>query len=65
MISITNVKTDVGPDGADLYELKVNREVIATFTHNPENGLGQCLMLAAAEAIKTGRAGADHGRKQR
>jgi hypothetical protein len=35
------------------------------FTHNPKDGLGRCLMLAAAEVIKSGRAGADHGREQR
>jgi len=62
MISIVNMGPhDTGdPAGIRTYELRINREVIATFRHRRSDGLAACLRKAseaaqAADDIKTFR----------
>jgi len=50
VIAITNIDPNPRPFGTHLYELCINREVIATFTHQREEGLTKCLELAAKAA---------------
>ena len=52
MIAIVNVDGNPRPSGEHIYELRINRELIATFTHNREEGLTKCLELAAKAATK-------------
>ena len=51
MISIVNVgPVDLknrDPKGWFYYELRINRQLIATFQHDRISGLGQCLIRAA------------------
>ena len=50
MIAIVNVGPNDDPDqtGWRNYEVRINHEVIATFTHKREHGLARCLRMAAA-----------------
>lgn len=50
MIAIVNVTKDPKPTGVHTYELRINREVITTFTHRREEGLARCLQRAALAA---------------
>ena len=52
MIVIQNVSKDAKPTGPHEYELRINNEVIATFTHHREDGLAQCLQIASAAALR-------------
>lgn len=45
MITITNISGD--PFGKCEYEVKSNRELLATFTHDRTDGLATCLRKAA------------------
>lgn len=50
MIGIVNVgpvKGETNPVGEHHYEVRINRQVITTFTHHRANGLAECLRLAA------------------
>lgn len=49
MIAIVNVGPHDNPDptGWRTYEVRINHEVIATFTHKREHGLARCLKVAA------------------
>lgn len=55
MIAIVNVSKDPQPFGEHTYELRINRKVIATFTHNREETLYTCLTKAAKAARKARR----------
>ena len=57
MIAIVNVgpHDDPDPTGWRNYEVRINREVIATFRHKREHGLAQCLRMAA-DAVEDVRA---------
>ena len=50
MIAIINVgpHDDPDPTGWRTYEVRINREVIATFRHKRDHGLARCLRVAAA-----------------
>ena len=50
MIAIVNIgpHDDPDPTGWRNYEVRINREVIATFRHKREHGLARCLRMAAA-----------------
>jgi hypothetical protein len=50
MIAIVNVSKDLKPTGQHTYELRINRDVIATFTHRREEGMSRCLQRAALAA---------------
>ena len=39
------------PNGVCRYELRINRDTVAEFTHDRRNGLAICLMRAA-EAVQ-------------
>lgn len=56
MIAIVNVTKDPKPTGEHTYELRINREVITTFTHRREEGLSRCLQRAALAAEKAEQA---------
>lgn len=50
MIGIVNVgivEGETNPIGEHQYEIRINREVITTFTHHRANGLAECLRQAA------------------
>jgi len=51
MIVIENIGGN--PLGESQYELRINKKVIATFTHNRMDGLSACLKKASAEAEKS------------
>ena len=52
MIAIVNVGPhDDDPTGWRNYEVRINHEVIATFTHKREHGLARCLRMAAAAVV--------------
>lgn len=52
MIAIVNTKIDEkNPMAWAEYEVRINRDVIATFRHERRNGLAQCL-IAAAKAVE-------------
>ena len=52
MISISNIGPFTGePSGIYNYEVAINREVLATFTHCQTDGLVACL-VAAANAVQ-------------
>ena len=57
MINIVNVgpHDDPDPTGWRNYEVRINREVIATFKHKRDHGLARCLRMAAAavEDVRT------------
>ena len=59
MIAIVNVDTIPRSSGPHIYELRINKEVIATFTHNREDSLEKCLQLASQAAacrnLRTGK----------
>lgn len=50
MIAIVNVDKNVRESGPHEYELRINRHVVARFTHNREEPLHECLMKAAIAA---------------
>jgi len=50
VIAIVNVTKEHDPVGLNDYELRINREVIAKFSHVRSEGLGMCLRLAALAA---------------
>lgn len=57
MIAIVNVgpiKGETNPLGEHRYQVRINQQVVTTFTHHRANGLAQCLLLAA-EAVKKKR----------
>ena len=47
MISIVNVSKELTVTGPHEYELRINSNVICTFTHNREDSLSTCLRRAA------------------
>lgn len=55
MIAIVNVgpHDDPDPTGWRNYEVRINREVIATFRHKREHGLARCLRLASEAVLET------------
>ena len=53
MITITNISKKFNPFGEQEYEVKINREIIAKFTHNRLDGLAVCLQEAARAVEKT------------
>jgi len=54
LIAIVNVSKKNSPFGEHKYEVRINREVVATFKHKKEDGLAQCL-LRAAKAVEQQR----------
>jgi len=50
-IIITNVSIKNNPFGECDYEVRINKDVVATFKHNRPDGLAKCLKLAA-EAVE-------------
>ena len=54
MIAIVNVgpHDDPDPTGWRNYEVRINHEVIATFTHKRDDGLVRCLSLASEAVLK-------------
>lgn len=50
MIAIVNVDENVRKYGPHEYELRINRRVVARFTHNREMPLHECLLNAAIAA---------------
>lgn len=55
MIAIVNVGTHKSHFGEHDYELRINWEVVARFTHRREDGLVKCLQLAAKAAERAKR----------
>lgn len=57
MIAIVNIGPHDDPDTAGWrnYEVRINHEVIATFTHKRGHGLAWCLRIAAAAVDKEKR----------
>lgn len=53
MIAIVNIGggDESNPLGERTYEVRINREVIATFKHKRSDGLGACLS-AASKAVE-------------
>lgn len=47
MIAIVNVSKRLRPKGKHKYEVRINKEVIATFEHDREDKLYTCLQKAA------------------
>lgn len=47
MIAIVNVTEEPTPTGVNKYEIRINRDVVATFDHVREDGLAECLRKAA------------------
>jgi hypothetical protein len=54
MIAIVNVDENVRTGGPHKYELRINRKVVATFTHDREKPLRDCLLAAALAAEEAG-----------
>ena len=52
MIAIVNVDKNPRPSGLHEYELRINNNVITTFTHKREDSLEKCLQLASQAAAK-------------
>ena len=50
MIAIVNIDKNPRTSGTHTYELRINREVITTFTHKREDSLAECLRAAAKAA---------------
>ena len=53
MIAIVNIgpHDDPDPTGWRNYEVRINHEVVATFTHKRDHGLARCLQMAAAAVV--------------
>ncbi|HEY4744785.1 MAG TPA: hypothetical protein VIH45_09030 [Desulfuromonadaceae bacterium] len=51
MITIVNVTPVPQPFGENVYEIRIDRNVMTTFTHTREQGLAECLQKAA-EAVE-------------
>jgi hypothetical protein len=49
-IVIQNMSTDSRATGPHDYEFRINRNTIAKFVHNREDGLAECLRKAALAA---------------
>lgn len=47
MIAIVNVSKKPTPTGPNDYELRINQNVVCTFTHKREEPLSRCLRRAA------------------
>lgn len=47
MISIVNIDHNPREKGMHLYEVRINRDPVARFTHLREDGLVKCLERAA------------------
>jgi hypothetical protein len=47
VIAIVNVSKEPKSSGPHEYELRINRDVVCTFTHNREESLSKCLRRAA------------------
>ena len=47
MIAIVNIDPDPRETGFHLYEIRINKTPITRFMHMRENGLEECLELAA------------------
>ena len=54
MIAIVNVDENVRTHGPHKYELRINQRVVATFTHDREKPLRDCLLAAAIAAEQVG-----------
>lgn len=54
MIAIVNIglSDDSNPLGEASYEIRINRDVVATFKHHRSKGLSACLMEAAKAVEK-------------
>ena len=50
MIAIINIDKNLRDSGEHEYELRINRKVIAKFTHNREDELWVCLLKASFAA---------------
>lgn len=50
MIAIVNVDKNIRNSGQHDYELRINKRVVARFTHNREEPLHECLLKAAIAA---------------
>lgn len=53
MIAIVNVSDEYKEIGEQDYEIRINRHVITTFTHNYEDGLAICLLKAGMAVTKS------------
>ena len=53
MIMIHNISKSYSKSGWQQYEIKINHEVICTFSHKASEGLAKCLAKASAEVYKT------------
>lgn len=47
MIAIVNTSTHATPTGLHEYEVRINKQVITTFSHYREDGLARCLLRAS------------------
>jgi hypothetical protein len=47
IVNVGPVDGETNPIGEHRYEVRINREVITTFTHHRANGLAECLRQAA------------------
>ena len=47
VVKIQNISPHNSPFGQHEYEVRINQEVITTFTHKREEGLATCLRRAA------------------
>lgn len=56
MIQIVNVSAEFDAFGRQTYELRVNRDVVATFEHDRKDGLAECLRKAAGAVTLQGYA---------
>lgn len=53
MIAIVNISKKPVEKGPHVYEIRINRRVIARFTHNREDPLYECLLKAAGAVGET------------
>lgn len=54
MIEIVNVSEIFDPFGPQVYEVRVNRNPVVTFTHKRSEGMAECLRKAAGAITKQG-----------
>jgi len=62
MIAIVNVDKSDTASGPHKYEIRINKRVVTTFTHNREDSLQECL-LKAAIAVESKVIPGQHGRR--
>lgn len=47
IVNVGPVEGETNPIGEHCYEIRINRQVVATYTHHRANGLAECLRQAA------------------